>query len=93
MLKVLRLDQIQIEAHGLPRGDVDLRGRRLGQLIADRSNPDGIFARFQPVSWEAVLALGVADHGDRDRGPGALGADKDAFHGAFLGRTDPARQR
>ena len=87
MLEVPGLDQIQIERCGLPLGDVDLRGRRVGQLIADRANPDGIFARFQPVLREAVLALGVADDGDGDGGPGALGADKHAFHRAFLGRV------
>ncbi len=37
---------------------------------------------------KAVIALRVADDGDRDGGAGLLGADQPALHRAFLRRRD-----
>src|SRR5439155_26996153 len=42
---------------------------------------------------KTVSSLGIAHHGDRDRGAGSLGAAQHPLHTAFFRRADLPRQR
>ena len=89
--EILGLAQLEIQFCRLLRRHLD-RGRSV-EVVADRADADRILPGFKLARREAVVALSVADDGDRDGGAGLLGAHQHAFHRAFLGRGDLSCQR
>ena len=85
------LCQAQIEPARGAWLDVGLGGAL--ELVAGRADADCVTAGPELGAWKPVAAVRIAHHADRDRGAGLLRADQHAFHAAFFGGSDPARQR
>ena len=74
-------------------GAISTVGAALGEHVFHGTRRDGIAPRLEAVARERVAAVGVAHDRDGLVRPFALQADEHAFHRAFGGQGDAARQR
>jgi hypothetical protein len=84
-------DQLEIGGSGAPGGH--LRRGCAGEVVPDGADTEGVLARLEAGSREAVAAFFVAHHRDRLVRALASRVHEDAFHDAFFRGRNRADQR